>query len=349
MAPVIVELRRQSAEVVVVATAQHREMLDQVLNEFDIVPCHDLDLMRHGQSLASFASRCLASLEPVIRDHRPTVLLAQGDTTTTFMSALAAFYQRVPFAHIEAGLRTGDIYSPYPEEFNRVAVSRLTDLHFAPTEGARINLLREGTAVEDIVVTGNTVIDALLFTRDRQAQRGGPAAAGPPTLLITVHRRENFGEPLDRICAAVKHILSHAPRLRVIWPVHPNPVVREKIFAEFASHPRVRLSAPLPYGEFVRSMTTATLILTDSGGIQEEAPALGKPVLVLREETERPEAVAMGVAALIGTNPERIAEATLTLLNDEAAYSRMAWGPPVYGDGHAAERIACALANRYGR
>jgi UDP-N-acetylglucosamine 2-epimerase (non-hydrolysing) len=344
MAPVVLELRRRPwARVRVVATAQHREMLDQVLGLFGIVPDVDLDLMRPDQALPELTARLITALDRTLGEECPSAVLAQGDTTTVLATALACFYRRIPFAHVEAGLRTGDLHYPFPEEMNRTLASRLARFHFAPTGSARANLLREGIAPGDIHVTGNTVIDALL----RIAAREPPLPEGVPPgrrlLLVTAHRRENFGDPLRQICAALLRLAEVNPDVHVLYPVHLNPNVRGPVHAALGSHPRITLCEPLEYLPFVAAMKSCYLILSDSGGVQEEAPALGKPVLVLRAETERPEAVAEGVVRLVGTDAAVIAAEAQRLLDDPGAYRAMARGVSPYGDGHAAERIADIL------
>lgn len=325
-----------------VATAQHRHLLDQVLEEFALAADHDLDLMTDDQTLAAVTAGCVTGLERVLAVEKPDIVIAQGDTTTTFVAALAAFYHKIPFAHVEAGLRTYDLANPFPEEFNRQAVSKLATYHFAPTQGARDCLLAEGIPEERITVTGNTVIDALLMKAGAaSAQRkSGPVR----NMLLTIHRRENFGEPLHHVGDAIKAILEKEPDLQVAWPVHPNPNVRRYAFENFSGHPRIRLLPPLNYTEFVKEMVHCDFILSDSGGVQEEAPALVRPVLVLRERTERPEAVSAGVAALVGTDPRRIEESVRALMHDPDFYARMAKGVSPYGDGSASSRIVDQLA-----
>lgn len=344
MAPVILELRRRAwARVRVVATAQHREMLDQVLGLFGIAPDVDLDLMRPSQELPDLTARLITALDRTLEQERPRAVLAQGDTTTVLTTALASFYRRIPFGHVEAGLRTGNLDYPFPEEMNRTVASRLARFHFAPTESARANLLREGIAEEAIHVTGNTVIDALLQIAAREAPLPDGMPAGRRLLLVTAHRRENFGEPLRQICAALLRLVDDNPDVHVLYPVHLNPNVSGVVRPALGGHPRITLCEPLDYLPFVAAMKRCHLILSDSGGVQEEAPALGKPVLVLRAETERPEAVAEGVVKLVGTDTGAIVEEAQRLLDDEAAYRAMARGVSPYGDGHAAERIAAVL------
>ncbi|MCX7889015.1 MAG: UDP-N-acetylglucosamine 2-epimerase (non-hydrolyzing) [Rhodobacteraceae bacterium] len=344
MAPVIRTLRADPRfDVRVLATAQHREMLDQVLTTFGIVPDADLDVMRPGQGLGALTARLVEGLDAAIAREAPDAVLAQGDTTSVLATALAAFYRGVPFGHVEAGLRTGDLSAPFPEELNRVLVAPMARWHFAPTEGAAAALLAEGIAPDRVHVTGNTVIDALL----QAPAPADPAAAAPfapRQILATLHRRENFGPPLARILEAIAGLLEEHPDCGVLLPVHPNPAVGPAIRDRLGGHPRVRLVAPLGYADFVAAMRASYLILTDSGGVQEEAPALGVPVLVLRETTERPEAVAAGVARLVGTRPAAIRAAAGSLLRDPRARARMITGRSPYGDGRAAGRIAAILA-----
>ena len=344
MAPVVLELRRRPwAHVRVLATAQHREMLDQVLGLFSIVPDRDLDLMRPNQTLAALTARLLAALDETLELERPWAVLAQGDTTTVLATALACFYRRLPFGHVEAGLRTGDLAYPFPEEMNRSVAGRLATVHFAPTESARANLLREGVAEAAIHVTGNTVIDALLQVAARDTPPPAAVPAGARLILVTAHRRENFGTPLLAICRALLTLVERNVDVHVLYPVHLNPNVNEPVRAALGGHPRVTLCAPLDYLPFVAAMKASTLILSDSGGVQEEAPALGKPVLVLRAETERPEAVAEGVVKLVGTDHDVIVREAQRLLDDAAAYGAMARGVSPYGDGKASGRIADVL------
>src|SRR5688572_6696838 len=307
MAPVILALRREPwARVRVLATAQHRRMLDQVLGLFQIVPDVDLDLMRPDQALADLTARMLSALDASLREEAPDVVLAQGDTTTVLATGMAAFYRRIPFGHVEAGLRTGDLANPFPEEMNRTVASRLARFHFAPTATARANLLREGIPDGDIHVTGNTVIDALLQVAERDVAIGPALDASKRLVLVTVHRRESFGDPIREAFRALRALADRNDDIQVLYPVHMNPNVAGPARELLGGHPRIVLCDPLEYAPFVSAMKRAHLILTDSGGVQEEAPALGKPVLVLREETERPEAVAEGVVKLVGTSSERI-------------------------------------------
>jgi UDP-N-acetylglucosamine 2-epimerase (non-hydrolysing) len=350
MAPVILELSRRSEAVrqVVISTGQHREMLQQVLDVFGIRPDHALDVMLPGQTLAQITSRVLDRLDPILTDLRPAALLVQGDTTTTFVGALAAFYHQVPVAHVEAGLRTNNPYDPFPEEMNRRLTGDLARWHFAPTEQAAANLRAENVPAERIHQVGNTVIDALLDVAARPYQfsddRLRAATAGPgPVLLVTAHRRENWGAPLERICRAVRRLARRFPELQCVFQMHRNPLVRDVVESELAAEDRVHLVEPQEYVPWVNLMKRSTLILTDSGGIQEEAPALGKPVLVMRETTERPEGVAAGTAKLVGTDPEVIVEQAAALLAGGPAYDRMARAANPYGDGHTAARICDIL------
>jgi UDP-N-acetylglucosamine 2-epimerase (non-hydrolysing) len=345
LAPVILALREQSwCALSVVATAQHREMLDDVLRFFSIQPDRDLDLMRANQGLGDFAARALGALDGVLAATTPDAVLAQGDTTTVLAAAIASFYRHVPFCHVEAGLRTHDLHQPFPEEFNRVVASKATRLHFAPTEQSKANLLREAVPEERILVTGNTVIDALYWAAERRPCLPVAIAADKRLVLVTVHRRENFGAPLRQITAAVRRIVEADPSVEVLLPVHPNPNVRGTVVRDLGRLDRVRLVPPLNYEGFVAALMHSYLVLTDSGGVQEEAPALGKPVLVMRRVTERPEALAAGVARLVGTEPGLIVAEARRLLDDPGWYRRMARGASPYGDGHAAGRIAAALA-----
>lgn len=356
MAPLAIKLAadpRFDARVCV--TGQHRQMLDQVLALFKLQPQYDLDIMRQGQDLTDVTTAILQRLRPVLAEFKPDMVLVHGDTATTFASALAAYYQQIAVGHVEAGLRTGNLYSPWPEEANRKLTGALANVHFAPTETSRQNLLREGIAGQAIVVTGNTVIDALLQvvatvradstlqqTFGRQFAFLRPAA---PLLLVTGHRRESFGGGFERICQALATLAAANPQLDIVYPVHLNPNVREPVNRLLAGMPNVHLIEPLDYLPFVYLMDKARLILTDSGGIQEEAPSLGKPVLVMRDTTERPEAVAAGTVKLVGTRADVIITAVQTLLDDEQAYQQMSRAHNPYGDGHACQRIVDHLAN----
>ena len=344
LAPVVSALRAEPwASVRVLATAQHRHMLDQVLGLFGIEPDVDLDIMRPNQALTTLTARLLLDLDDVLLGERPDAVLAQGDTTTVMTVALACFYHRIPFGHVEAGLRTGDWANPFPEEMNRVIAGRMARWHFAPTATARQNLLREGFPDDAIHVTGNTVIDALLAVANKRPDVGVPLDSSRRLVLVTAHRRENFGEPLRAICRAVRELADRNPDVQVLYPVHPNPNVQSVAHEVLGGHERIVLCPPLEYLPFVGAMQRAYLILSDSGGVQEEAPALGKPVLVLRRTTERPEAVAEGVARLVGPDYERILAEAQRLLDDPAAYRAMARGVSPYGDGKAAGRIAAVL------
>ena len=346
MAPVILRLRRGDLDLAVriVATGQHRGLLDQALADFGLAADVDLALMRPGQDLPELTARALVALSAAFREDRPDYVLAQGDTTTVFCAALASRYARVPFGHVEAGLRTGRS-TPFPEETNRVLTTHLADLHFAPTESARRNLLREGIDAGAVHVTGNTAIDALNLIADR-APPLPVTPATPRFLLVTAHRRENLGAPLAAIAGAVADLVDRHPDLSVVWPVHPNPGVRAAIAEALAGRSRVLLIEPVGYPEFVALMRASFLILTDSGGVQEEAPSLGRPVLVLREATERPEAIEAGAARLVGTDRGGIVAAVEELLARPEVYGRLARAVNPFGDGHAADRIARAVAAR---
>lgn len=352
MAPVVLELRKyREIKSIVAVTAQHREMLDQVLSLFDIRPDFDLNIMSTGQTLFDITGRALTGLDKVFGAAEPDVVLVHGDTTTTFAGALAAYYHQIEVGHVEAGLRTQNKFSPYPEEMNRRLTGALADLHFAPTPTAKANLLREGVDADKIFVTGNTVIDALLQTVRvdfKFADELSRVDFGKRIILVTTHRRENLGEPLRHVYKALKSLIDEFADVEIIFPVHKNPKVREVVNEELGGLERVCLTDPLDYEPFANLMNRATLILTDSGGVQEEAPALGKPVLVLRDTTERPEAVDAGTVKLIGTNQAAVYGAAKELLTDAAAYRRMAEARSPYGDGHAAERIVKALLWRHG-
>ena len=339
MAPVVHALRAaRRCDVRVLATAQHRQLLDQIHAFFGIVPDRDLDLMRPDQTLADLTARMLAALDPVLADERPALVLAQGDTTTVMVTALACFYRKIPFGHVEAGLRTGDVHNPFPEEMNRVLVGRMATLHFAPTRGAAANLAKEGITA-NVHVTGNTVIDALLWAAERVDTAPFAPPRGKRLVLVTAHRRENFGAPFESVCTALRAIADRGD-VQLLYPVHPNPNVRDVAHRVLGRHPAIRLVDPLDYPDMVAAMRACDLILTDSGGVQEEAPSLGKPVLVLRTTTERPEGVAAGAAKLVGTDRDTIIGAASRLLDDAAAYAAMARVDNPYGDGKAAQRIA---------
>jgi UDP-N-acetylglucosamine 2-epimerase (non-hydrolysing) len=344
MAPVVKALQdRPWADVKVLATAQHRDMLDQVLNLFGIKPNEDLDIMRPDQALGELTARLMQGLDGLLEKDPPDIVLAQGDTTTVLVTALACFYRRIPFGHVEAGLRTGDLLYPFPEEMNRVLADRLTRYHFAPTESAKRNLIDERMNGDTIHVTGNTVIDALLETAKREIPIDLNLDPGKRLILVTAHRRENFGAPFASICSALLELADRNPDVQLLYPVHPNPSVRDTAHERLGGKPGIVLAEPMDYGPFVAAMKRSHFILTDSGGIQEEAPALGKPVLVLRTETERPEAVDAGVVRLVGTGSKAIVEAAQRLLDDVSEYEAMAKGVSPYGDGRAAVRIADIL------
>lgn len=350
MAPIIRELGRRrgsGAEAVTCVTAQHRQMLDQVLGAFAIQPDIDLDLMRESQTLASLTGLILDRVTRVVNDVRPDIVLVQGDTTTAMAGALASFYQQIRVGHIEAGLRTGLRYRPFPEEINRRLISVLGGYHFAPTATAADALLAEGIPVADIFITGNTVIDALHQMAD--FPHPSPLCSVPEEhrlILVTAHRRENFGQPLEDICTALLDLVHRYSDLEIAYPVHLNPRVQSVVQTRLGGNSRIHLLPPLDYLDFLQVLKRSYLVLTDSGGIQEEAPALGKPVLVLRSETERPEAVATGTVRLVGTSLIKIVDETECLLNDSAEYLKMAQAVSPYGDGHAAERIVDVILER---
>ena len=351
MAPVVLELcKYPQIESLVAVTAQHREMLDQVLKLFDIRPDFDLNIMSEGQTLFDITSRALLGLDKVFVSAKPDIVLVHGDTTTTFAGALAAYYHQIEVGHVEAGLRTRNKFSPYPEEMNRRLTGSLADLNFAPTVTAKENLLRENVDAEKIFVTGNTVIDALYKTVRADFKFAGNLERvdfGKRIILVTTHRRENLGEPLRQVYKALKSLVEEFPDVEIIFPVHKNPKVREVVDEELGDLERVRLIDPLDYEPFANLMNRATLILTASGGVQEEAPALGKPVLVLRDTTERPEAVHAGTVKLIGTNQAKVYGAAKILLTDATQYRKMAEAQSPYGDGRAAQRIVDALLWRH--
>ena len=347
LCPLILHLqsRPEAFEVRVCATAQHRGMLDQVLAVFGIQPDHDLDAMRPGQTLPEITARILTGLDPVFAAERPDMAIVQGDTTTTLAGALAAFYRRVPVGHVEAGLRTHDMAQPFPEEMNRVVASRLAALHFAPTERAACHLKAEGIDPARIAITGNTGIDAVLYVRDALAAGRLPAGEWPELdgsrklVLVTAHRRESFGTGFERICRALLR-LADRPDVQIVYPVHRNPNVQDPVNRLLDGHPRIRLLEPLDYVPFIDLMRRAHLVITDSGGVQEEGPSLGKPILVMREKTERPEAVEAGTVRLVGTDDALIVAEAARLLDDAAAYAAMCRTHNPYGDGHASARIA---------
>ncbi|NLJ59806.1 MAG: UDP-N-acetylglucosamine 2-epimerase (non-hydrolyzing) [Firmicutes bacterium] len=354
MAPVVQALRSSDKlSTVVVVTAQHREMLDQVLDLFGITPDYDLDIMQEAQSLSDIVIRALVGLEEPLEKEKPDLILVHGDTATTFAGALSGFYRHIQVGHVEAGLRTHDKYSPYPEEMNRRLTGCLSDIHFAPLDTHRDNLLSEGTPLESIHVTGNTVIDALLGTASIPYEFTCPDLAsidyaGSRVLLVTAHRRENLGEPIRRICRALKTLVDVRSDVEVVFPVHMNPAVRQDVFQILSDTPRIHLMDPVDYQTMVALISRCYLVLTDSGGLQEEAPSLDKPVLVLRDVTERPEGVKSGTLALVGTDEERIVSLVQRLLDDPREYKRMAKARNPYGDGQAAFRIRDAILWRFG-
>ncbi len=346
MAPVVQEFARHSdrARLVVVSTGQHREMLDQVLSVFKITPNHDLGLMRDRQTLTDLTARALTALTPVLEAEKPDIVIAQGDTTTTFVASLAAFYARAAFGHVEAGLRTDDKWDPFPEEMNRRMTTRLADLHFAPTTLSEKNLLSEGVPPQTIRVTGNTVVDALRSVAELNYRFDDPELARAVALpgrmiLVTAHRRENWGEPMANVCRAVLQITERFPDVHIVLPMHRNPVVREVVQPLLGGHDRILLTEPQEYFPFVHLMKASHFVLTDSGGAQEEAPGLGKPVLVLRKTTERPEGVHSGNAKLVGTDTGTVVAEASRLLSDPDAYKAMSQAASPYGDGDAALRI----------
>ncbi|MFU2315459.1 non-hydrolyzing UDP-N-acetylglucosamine 2-epimerase [Rahnella sp. PCH160] len=356
MAPLVLALSQDAAfESKVCVTAQHREMLDQVLRLFEITPDYDLNIMKPGQGLTEITSRILTGLKPVLDEFKPDVVLVHGDTTTTLSASLAAFYHQISVGHVEAGLRTGDLSSPWPEEGNRLLTGHLARWHFAPTENARSNLTRENIPESRIFVTGNTVIDALLWVRDRFNSDASLAQqlantypfldANKKLILVTGHRRESFGGGFERICSALADIARQHPDVQIVYPVHLNPNVSEPVNRILAGIDNIVLIDPQDYLPFVYLMDKAYLILTDSGGVQEEAPSLGKPVLVMRETTERPEAVDAGTVRLVGTDPAKIVKEVNRLLSDENEYNSMSRAHNPYGDGHACRHILDALKN----
>ncbi|MBP3391711.1 MAG: UDP-N-acetylglucosamine 2-epimerase (non-hydrolyzing) [Clostridia bacterium] len=351
MAPLVKELeRRPEIESIVCVTAQHREMLDQVLTTFDIKPDYDLNIMQQGQTLADITTRALQGLDGVIKAAKPDIILVHGDTTTTFAGGLAAFYNQVAIGHVEAGLRTYNKYSPYPEEMNRQMVDCMTDMFFAPTNLSRDNLLKENIPGDKIYVTGNTAIDAMQTTVEADYHHEVLDWVGEDRMiLLTAHRRENLGEPMKRIFRAIRRVLDEVPDIKVVYPIHKNPLVRAAAEEVLEGCDRVRLIEPLEVFDFHNFQNASYLILTDSGGIQEEAPSLGKPVLVLRDTTERPEGIAAGTLKLTGTDEQVIYEETMRLLTDQATYAGMSKASNPYGDGLASRRIADAIIEKFGK
>ncbi|MFF2245805.1 non-hydrolyzing UDP-N-acetylglucosamine 2-epimerase [Arthrobacter sp. NPDC058130] len=354
MAPIVSALQESPLfRCYVTVTGQHREMLDQVNELFGIVPDHDLNILQQGQSLSAIMTRTIDGLEKLFAATRPDAVVVQGDTTTSTAAAIAAFYHGIPVVHVEAGLRSGDLLSPFPEEANRKITSQITRLHLAPTSTSRENLLREGISAEDIVVTGNTVIDALFTTVDKQLPFTDPRleeldASGRQILLVTTHRRENQGESMRSVGRALARIADAEPDLVIVLPAHKNPVVREAVLPALEGKANVLVTEPLAYGEFTRMLSRAHIVLTDSGGVQEEAPSLGKPVLVMRENTERPEALEAGTVKLIGTDEERIVAEVTRLLHDSPHFAAMANAVNPYGDGKAAARTVAAIEELLG-
>lgn len=355
MCPLVLEMRKYPdyIEPIVAVTAQHREMLDQVLDLFDIKPDYDLNIMKAGQTLYDVTTRALMGLEEVLREAKPDMVLVHGDTTTTFAGALAAFYAQIPVGHVEAGLRTGNKYSPYPEEMNRKLTGAIADMNFSPTSVSKANLLRENVDPTTIIVTGNTVIDALQTTVKPDYKFADDGfnkvfSTGKRLILMTTHRRENLGEPMRNVYKALKTVLETHPEVEAIFPVHKNPKVREIVREELGGLAQVHLIEPMDYEPFANLMSKVDIVLTDSGGIQEEAPALGKPVLVLRDTTERPEAVVAGTVKLIGTDYAAVLRETNALLDDAEHYRVMAEAVNPYGDGRACERIIREILAKYG-
>ena len=351
MAPLVKELEsRKEIKSIVCVTAQHREMLDQVLNIFKIKPDYDLNIMKQGQSLSEITSRVLLGLEEVIKKEEPNIILVHGDTTTTFAGALAAFYNKVDIGHVEAGLRTYDKYSPFPEEANRIMVDRITDMYFAPTEVSKKNLLKENIEESKIYVTGNTAIDAMKYTiSDNYENSIFDWVGDSKVILLTAHRRENLGEPMYNIFKAVKRLVNDNKDIKVIYPIHLNPLVRKIANEVFEDNDRIKLIEPLEVVDFHNFINKSYFILTDSGGIQEEAPSLGKPVLVLRDTTERPEGITAGTLKLVGTNEDDIYNEATILLNNKSEYDKMSKASNPYGDGNTSKYIADAIIERYGK
>jgi UDP-N-acetylglucosamine 2-epimerase len=352
MAPVIMKCKKSmgSLSSINIVTAQHRDMLDDILRLFNIQPEYDLDIMRESQSLEDITVRSLKKLSKIIKCEKPDMILVQGDTTTTFIGALAGFYNKIPIGHIEAGLRTYDKYQPFPEEVNRKLTTALADIYFSPTKRAAENLIREGILPSKIFITGNTVIDALLEIINRNYKFKKPLDKivnnNTNLILVTAHRRENLGEPLNNICLALKEITQTIKNIQILFAVHPNPKVRKIVFNVLHNNRNIHLLPPLDYQTFAHIMAKSRLILTDSGGIQEEAPSLGKPVLVLRNKTERPEAVEAGTVKIIGTDTRKIVEETTILLENRNEYGRMAKALNPYGDGKASDRIVKIILDK---
>ena len=349
VAPVIKELeKREETKPIVCVTAQHRQMLDQVLETFDIKPDYDLDIMKQGQTLTDITTRVLNGIEKILKKENPDLILVHGDTTTTFAAALAAFYQCIPIGHIEAGLRTNNKYSPYPEEMNRQMVSNLCDIHFAPTKKAKENLLKENKKESDIIITGNTVIDALKTTISKEFKNETlDSIKQNKIILLTAHRRENLGKPIENIFNAVKKLVEEFEDICVVYPMHKNPQIRELAKNMLGKNERIRLIEPLEVFDFHNFMNKSYLILTDSGGIQEEAPSMGKPVLVLRNTTERPEGIEAGTLKMVGTNEEEIYKQVKELLENDEEYNKMSMASNPYGDGTASIKIVDEIIKRF--
>ena len=349
MAPLVKELQfRPHIQTIVCVTAQHRQMLDQVLHAFEIVPDYDLDIMQQGQTLSDITTRVLNGLEDIMKLEKPDIVLVHGDTTTTFAAALAAYYQQIPIGHVEAGLRTYQKYSPYPEEMNRQMVGVMADLHFAPTSKSMENLLREGKKKENIIVTGYTAIDALKTTvRDDYHSELLDWAEGSRLIVLTAHRRENLGQPMYRMFRAIKRIIDQYEDVKMVYPVHLNPIVQKAAYEVFGDDSKIRLVEPMDVVDFHNLLSRSYLILTDSGGIQEEAPSLGKPVIVLRDTTERPEGIDAGTLKLAGTDEMKIYQLIDELLNDSNEYQRMSSAINPYGDGNASRRIADTIMKTF--
>ena len=354
MAPIVAALGASNHfECVVTVTGQHREMLDQVNELFGITPDHDLDILQQGQSLSDILTRTINGLDKLFADSRPDAVVVQGDTTTSTAGAIAAFYRGIPVVHVEAGLRSHNLFSPFPEEANRKITTQIASLHLAPTSTSKANLLAESVNADDIVITGNTVIDALLTTVDKEVPFTDPAledlaVSGRKILLVTTHRRENQGDAMRGVGRALARIAAAEPKLMIVLPIHKNPIVRDAVLPELKGLQNVMVSEPLAYGEFTRMLSLAHIILTDSGGVQEEAPSLGKPVLVMRDNTERPEALTAGTVKLIGTDEERIVQEVDQLLHNSTHYVTMSTAVNPYGDGRAAARTVAAIAQLLG-
>ena len=348
MAPLVHQLQADARFTCVpIATGQHREMLDEVMRLFELRPAYDLGVMTESQSLTDVTTRVLERLDAVLQDCTPDVVLVHGDTTTSTAAALSAYYRKIPVGHVEAGLRTDTIYEPFPEEMNRRLTGVLATHHFAPTPAAKNNLLREGKDPASIVITGNTVIDAFAWAQKRLSPQDAPHVSTPRLIFVEAHRRENLGPPLESICRALRTAVERHGDVSILWPVHPNPAVVEPVNRILGAAPRVHLTSPISYQKLVAAISRATLVATDSGGLQEEAPCLGKPVLVLRRVTERPEGVEAGTLRLVGTNESDVAAALGELLENPAAYETMARANNPYGDGKASQRIAQALLAFY--